>query len=287
MASPKSLMTHWGLKAKKQFGQNFLLNSSTAESIVRRIALKDSDCILEIGPGLGALTQPLARTVKRVWAVEKDHRLVELLRSELFSAGIDNVVIQQGDILALNFQEVSEALGQVPIVIGNLPYNISSQILVRLIKNRQYVDRAALMFQKELAIRLMAPPGKRDYGRISVMLNYCTIIRPIMELSADQFFPKPNIDSTILDIRFLNPLPHPVEDEPFLFELIKAAFGKRRKTLRNSLSQSDLGIDADTAEKAMTVVGIDPKRRAETLQIDEFTSLCKMLIKLRRDDNPS
>lgn len=286
MRSPKTVLATWNLKAKKHFGQNFLVNANTADSIVRRVELKESDCVLEIGPGLGALTHPLARRVKRVWAVEKDYRLVELLRNELSSAAVDNVFIQQGDILTVNLQEVSEALGQNPIIIGNLPYNVSSQILVRLIKNRQYVDHAVLMFQKELADRLLAHPGSRDYGRLTVMLNYCTDIHPIMELTADQFFPKPNINSTILDIRFLEPLPHKVEDEALLFDIIKAAFGKRRKTLRNSLSNSDLGITANMAEEMLYAVGIDPQKRAETLRICEFASLCRLLTELRHNSIP-
>jgi 16S rRNA (adenine1518-N6/adenine1519-N6)-dimethyltransferase len=203
--------------------------------------------------------------------------MVDLLRNELLASGIDNVLIHRGDVLDFNFNEFIDHLGQPPIVMGNLPYNISSQILIRMLKNRQYVKRAVLMFQKELANRLNSLPGSRDYGRITVMLNYCAVLQPLMDLKPDQFFPKPKIDSTVLGIQFLDPPPNPAKNETFFFAVIKAAFGKRRKTLRNALSQSELMIDAKTAFNALTSAGIDPNKRAETLRADEFVRLADHL----------
>jgi 16S rRNA (adenine1518-N6/adenine1519-N6)-dimethyltransferase len=157
--------------------------------------------------------------------------------------------------------------------MGNLPYNISSQVIVKLIHARQYVDRAVLMLQKEMAQRICAGPGSKTYGRLSVMLQYCATARELMQVKAAQFFPAPKVDSTVIGIRFSAPPPFPAIDEALLFRVIKAAFGKRRKTLRNALSQSDLQLDPATCETLLTQAGIDPTRRAETLSVAEFVRL--------------
>ncbi len=156
--------------------------------------------------------------------------------------------------------------------MGNLPYHISSQVLIRLIHYRQWVDRAVLMFQKELAQRLMAVPGEKRYGRLTVMLTYAATVQQLLELTADQFFPKPKIASTVLKVIF-QPPENRISNEALLFDVIKAAFGQRRKTLKNSLSGSFLNIAPQAAESALTKAGIDPKRRAETLSVAEFINL--------------
>lgn len=159
------------------------------------------------------------------------------------------------------------------VVIGNLPYNISSQILVKLINSRAVIDRAIVMFQKELAERLVAKPGNKTYGRITVMLAYCAQIKSLATIKDRMFFPRPKVDSEVIEIQFREPVDIPADDEAYLFQVIKAAFGKRRKTLKNALSQSQLGIDGQTAERVLTTSGIDPVRRAETLTAEEFVRL--------------
>ncbi len=202
MTSPRTLLSAYNLSPKKQFGQNFLSDPSTAEMIVSRSGILKEDIVLEIGAGLGALTVPIAMAVNTVYAVEKDRNLLPPLQSELLAKNIDNVRIVNENILEVDIESIAAKHGRKIAVMGNLPYNISSQILIKLIIQRIFVSRAILMFQKELSERICAKPGGKDYGRISVMLQYCSDIRKIADIKASLFFPKPRIDSQIIEIRF-------------------------------------------------------------------------------------
>ncbi len=276
MTAPRTLLGAWQLHAKKSLGQNFLTNPSTADKIASAAGITRDDVVLEIGPGLGALTIPAARRAKRVIAVETDRELAKLLTTELRVAGVENVEILEADFLRFDLARAAVADGPL-LVIGNLPYHISSQILIRLIRQRRAVRRAVLMFQKELADRLTAAPGKKTYGRISVMLQYCAVIAPLANLAPDQFFPRPRVDSTVIDIRFRDRPEVPADDEAVLFRVIQAAFGQRRKTLRNALSGGLPELDKAAAETALAATGIDPARRAETLSVAEFVRLANRL----------
>jgi 16S rRNA (adenine1518-N6/adenine1519-N6)-dimethyltransferase len=277
MTSPRTLLQAWDLPARKNLGQHFLADSAVAEAIVAGAGIAAADVVLEIGAGLGALTIPAARVAKHVCAVEKDPRLVELLKTELRLYRHTNVTVLEADILSLDLQQLADRFGAPRIVLGNLPYNISSQILVRLIQQRQGVRLAMLMFQKELAERLRASPGGKDYGRLSVMLQYCATVRTRLVVEAKRFFPRPKVDSEVLQILFHRPHPAGVPDEGWLFQVIKAAFGQRRKTLKNALAGSDLGVSARQTGNALAAAGIDPKRRAETLSVEEFVGLSNAL----------
>jgi 16S rRNA (adenine1518-N6/adenine1519-N6)-dimethyltransferase len=281
MTSPRTLLQAWDVPARKNLGQHFLADSAVAESIVAAAAITAADVVLEIGAGLGALTIPAARVAKHVCAVEKDPRLVELLKTELALYRLANVTVLEADILSVDLQQLADRFGAPRIVLGNLPYNISSQILVRLIQQRHGIRLALLMFQKELAQRLRASPGGREYGRLSVMLQYCAAVRTRRIVEAKRFFPRPKVDSEVLEIRFLPLPPARVPDEGWFFQVIKAAFGQRRKTLKNALTGSDLGLSARQTGNALTAAGIDPKRRAETLSVAEFVALSKALYRER------
>ena len=228
---------------------------------------------MEIGAGLGALTIGLARAAKKVYAVEKDSRLAELLKTQLLLKRISNCEIITSDILQMDLHAVADQAGRRITVFGNLPYGISSQILVKLIDSRDVVERAILMFQKELAQRITAHPGEKNYGRITAMLRYCATIHTLANVGASSFYPSPKVDSSVVAIRFGSAVPPGLCDEAMLFAVIKAAFGNRRKTLKNSLAASGLDIDAATALAALRDAEIDPSRRAETLTPAEFVSL--------------
>ena len=273
MTSPKEILRAWNIRAKKQLGQHFLAEPSIAKMIVARANISPKDIILEIGAGLGALTVPLARAAQKVYAVERDLHICDLLKTELLVNNISNVTIIPKNILQLDYQPIAEKYDRQILVFGNLPYNISSQILIQLIDSRKSVSRAILMFQKELAQRLAAQPGSRDYGRLTVMLRYCADIEAITTIQASDFFPAPKVDSEILEIIFKPELNYPAHDEAILSKVIKAAFGNRRKTLKNALAASGLNIDAHTALRALNMAGIDPTRRAETLSVSEFILL--------------
>ncbi len=280
MTSPIALLRSSNIKPVKQLGQNFLTDPSTAEMIISRSNLSEQDIILEIGAGLGALTIPAARIVKKVYAVEKDRKITRLLKTELLVNHLSNVEIIEKDVLNIDIVNIAAKEGTQIIVMGNLPYNISSQILVRLINARRSVKKAILMFQKELAQRIATGPGSKDYGRLSVMLQYCADIKTTAAVKATLFYPKPKVDSDVLEINFRESISFPADDEMFLFSVIKAAFGQRRKTLKNALSGSRLKIDGKTALTALENAGIEPARRAETLSVEEFVKLSNLLYRL-------
>jgi 16S rRNA (adenine1518-N6/adenine1519-N6)-dimethyltransferase len=279
MTSPRTLLKTRQLYAKKQLGQSFLSDPSIAHTIIHRSNLLQSDMIVEIGSGLGALTIPAAKIVEKAYAVEKDSRLTEILNTELLINKLFNVEILEKDILTVDIGEIADRCHRKVIVLGNLPYNISSQILVKLITSRGAIDRAILMFQKELAQRLTAHSGNKDYGRLTVMLGYCSEIKPLLNIEASAFFPKPRIDSQVVEIRFNEVPTYPADDETFLFNVIKAAFGKRRKTLKNALVKSGLALEEKMVFHVLEQVDIDPKRRAETLSVQEFVRLSNELKK--------
>lgn len=266
-------MKTWNLRAKKEMGQNFLSDRNVAEKIISRSNVAPDDVVLEIGAGLGSLTLPLARNVRKVYAVEKDSNLLPPLKAELLASKATNVIVLNENILSLDIASIARTEGRSLVVMGNIPYNISSQILVQLMTARHYLKKAALMFQKELALRIMASPGSKAYGRLAVMAGYCSTVDTIAEVKAACFFPKPKIDSLVIAIFFKDHAEPSATNESFLFKVVKASFSKRRKTLKNALSGPILQIDAATAARELVATGIDPIRRAETLTIEEFVNL--------------
>ncbi|MCK5784196.1 MAG: ribosomal RNA small subunit methyltransferase A, partial [Desulfobacterales bacterium] len=191
MTSPYILLKDSKVYPKKQLGQNFLADPSTAATIISRSNISSDDVVLEIGSGLGALTIPSAGISKKVYAIEKDRHIIPLLEKELALNGIENVTIIKDNILNIDINALAEKEGVKMTVIGNLPYNISSQILIRLIAARNNINSAVLMFQKELGQRIAAGPGGKQYGRVSVMLQYCADIKSLYQIKARLFYPRP------------------------------------------------------------------------------------------------
>lgn len=273
MTSPRTLLVSKSLYPKKQFGQNFLKDPSTAKMIVDRSKLSSEDIILEIGSGLGALTIPAARQVKCVYAVEKDHQVAEVLQVELANNDIHNVILINKDILTVDINKISETENRKLVVLGNLPYNISSQILVALLNAKQSLDRASLMFQKEVAQRLAAAPGSKDYGRLSVMLQYSADVKKLATVGAHLFLPKPKVASEVIELRFKQKIEKPVADEALLSAVVKAAFSTRRKTLKNALANISIKVDSEAIKNILAQAEIDSGRRAESLSVAEFVDL--------------
>ena len=282
MTSPRELLAGWNIRAKRKLGQVFLADKNIAAMIIARAGVSPQDIVLEIGAGLGALTLPAAQVASRVKAVEKDAQLAELLSAELLLHAVSNVEIVRQDFLELDLAAIAREHPKPLLVMGNLPYNISSQILVKLIHCRDLISRAILMFQKELAQRLTAIPGTRNYGRLTVMIQYCANIRSVAVVPATAFFPKPKIDSEVLEIEFLPLKNRNPAEEKFLFAVIKAAFGRRRKTVANSLTGSELNLTKEMALDALAKGGIDPLRRAETLTVEEYVALSDSLAALNK-----
>lgn len=273
MTSPITLMKAWNLRPKKSLGQNFLADQAAAKRIVSSAGITQDDIVLEIGAGLGSLTRHVLKTAGKVYAVEKDKELVVHLKNELLAAGGGNYVVVCDDILTMNLRKISVSENRSLLIIGNIPYNISSPILIRLIFLREYVQKAVLMFQKELAARILAAPGTKAYGRLTVMVQYCADVKLLATVKASSFYPRPKVDTAVLEITFHDSMQPQARDENLLFKVIKAAFSKRRKTLRNALAGPILNMDVKTTAKELIAAGIDPVRRAETLTIEEFVRL--------------
>jgi len=271
MTHPVQLLKEKNLFAGKEKGQNFLANPGIAKMIIEKIGLSPDNHVLEIGPGLGALTIPIARAALHVTAVETDIRLIPLLQQELDNENLKNVTIIHKNILKVDITDL--ACDKKFVVIGNLPYNISSQILIKLVEERRCIETAFLMFQKELAKRIIAKPGKRDYSRLSAVVQYAADVSQVAQIGPSSFFPKPDVDSTILKFNFFEPGEMSFEQEKILFIVIKAAFSKRRKSLKNAMTGGEFEFEKKFITQALESAGIDAIRRAETLTVEEFKSL--------------
>lgn len=282
MTSPRTLLASKSLYPKKQLGQNFLKDPSTGQMIVDRSTLFPEDIVFEIGSGLGALTLPAARQVKRVYAVEKDPQVAEVLQAELANNDIHNVILINKDILSVDINGISETENRKLVVLGNLPYNISSQILIALLNAKQSIDRASLMFQKEVAQRLAAGPGSKNYGRLSVMLQYSADVKKLATVGAHLFLPKPKVASEVIEIRFKNKIEQPVADEALLSAVVKAAFSTRRKTLKNALANISTRNNAESIKNILAHAEIDISRRAESLAVAEFVALTNAFFEFQK-----
>lgn len=252
-------------RPKKCFGQNFLRDRHVVEQILTAADLQPDDRVLEIGPGLGVLTDRMLPLVREVVAIEVDRDLAAALRER--SAA--NLTVHEGDALSLPWESL---LPDPPYkLVANLPYNISSQILFRILDHRHCLGRLVLMFQKEVGDRLAATPGTKDYGILSVFCQLWFDIRRVTLVPPGAFYPPPKVTSIVLSFE---PLVRPrveIADEEFFRRVVKAAFAQRRKTLRNSLLGS--GFGAATIDPALTSAGIDPGRRGETLTLADFARL--------------
>lgn len=277
MGSPRRILNERGLKALKSRGQNFLSDPNQARAIVRSTGLGEGDSVLEIGPGLGALTVPLLEAGVNVVAVEVDRGLAQYLTEEVAPLFPDRMTLINEDILSVGLDDIADRFGSKFSIVGNLPYIISSELLLKMLDGRRVIHKATVMFQKELADRLAASPGNRDYGRLSVLTGYYTNVRRVMHVGPESFFPRPKVGSSVIEIEFKNdPEPELLSDEKFR-QVIAASFAKRRKTIKNSLRSFFSQQDVDQMlEKA----GIDPGRRAETLSVEEFVMLSNILCAL-------
>ncbi|MBN1831830.1 MAG: ribosomal RNA small subunit methyltransferase A [Deltaproteobacteria bacterium] len=264
-------------RPKKSLGQHFLKDIGIVQEIINKARFDPTDRVLEIGPGLGALTLLLAREVYHIIAVEKDSRLADILNKRLSDEKIDNVFLINEDILKLDFNRVPSLHEGNFVVIGNLPYNISSPILEKLVENRQMVNRAVLMLQSELAGRLIANPGTKAFGAMTVFIQYHAHVAPLLHVPKEAFRPRPKVDSMVLEMDFQRPYPERTEDDVHFRRVVKGAFAQRRKTLINSLKNSFVSCSREEILSALEKCDMDPKRRAETLTIGDFLRLSSAL----------
>ena len=266
------LLDKYGLRAKKQFGQNFLISERALRAIADATVSSDEDWIVEIGAGLGTLTAQIVErvTAGKVIALEADPDMIRVLRAEL--GEVDNLEIHHTD--AMRFDLRAEATLKKIIVCGNLPYHLASQLMFKVIDARDRVQHAVFMIQKEMADRVVAKPGGKDYGALGVMIRTYADVTTVIKVGAGSFLPPPKIDSTVIKIVPLAQPRAPIADEAHYSKVVHAAFGQRRKTLRNALRAQfdDAAVDA-----ALAKTGIDGGRRGETLDIAEFAALANVL----------
>ncbi|MBP3359383.1 MAG: 16S rRNA (adenine(1518)-N(6)/adenine(1519)-N(6))-dimethyltransferase RsmA [Clostridia bacterium] len=263
----REIRKKFGFDFKKAYGQNFLTSASVLEDICR--AASGADGILEIGPGFGTLTAALAGSFKKVAAIEVDNRLPEVLAYTL--SEFDNVEIISGDCMKMDIRGViQDCFGDMTVsVAANLPYYITTPVITMLLEGRLPLSKIVVMVQKEVAERLTASPGGKDYGAISVLCNYFTESSVASVVPASCFVPQPKVDSAVVSMTLREiPAASPV-DERLFFRVVKAAFAQRRKTLLNCLS-SGFGADKRQMELLLRSAGIDPSRRGETLSTKEF-----------------
>lgn len=263
----KYILKTFDIHMSKKLGQNFLIDEGIVQEIVHAADVQEGETILEVGPGIGTLTQGLAEAKANVVAVELDNRLPEVLAKTL--EGYDNVRIVHGDILKVNIPEIVE--GKNFKVVANLPYYITTPIIMALLEQKLPVTKIVTMIQKEVADRMVAKPGKKDYGALSVAVQYYTTPEIVAHVPPKSFIPAPAVDSVVIrcDVR-----PEPavrVISEKMFFRVVKAAFSQRRKTLSNSLKT--MGIAVEVIKKAIEDANIDGTRRGETLTLEEFASI--------------
>jgi 16S rRNA (adenine1518-N6/adenine1519-N6)-dimethyltransferase len=267
----------YGHIPKKRLGQHFLRDRGVIQKIIDRAGFLPSDHVLEIGAGLGELTIPLAARVRKITAVEKDPQLTDMLEERLFHARINNVSLINEDILRLDLEGIRGHSQEKIKAIGNLPYNISSPFLEKLITNRHIISRAVLMFQYELARRLLSGPGNKEYGAITVMTQYNAAVSPLFEVAKEAFYPRPKVGSMLIVIDMEREYPVRAKDNAQFKRIVKAAFSHRRKTVLNSLKGTLTSYGGEAISEALNRSGIDPRRRAETIDIDSFLRLASEL----------
>ncbi|HIU64632.1 MAG TPA: 16S rRNA (adenine(1518)-N(6)/adenine(1519)-N(6))-dimethyltransferase RsmA [Candidatus Avacidaminococcus intestinavium] len=269
------ILKSFNIRADKRLGQNFLTDEQIVAQIVEAATLQQDDCVLEIGPGIGTLTQALAEKGAAVTAVELDKRLLPVLKETL--AAYPNVNIINADILQLDIKEAVN--NQSFKVVANLPYYITTPIVFHLLEQKLPMERLVVMVQKEVAERMVAKPGGKDYGALSVAVQYYAEPKIAFKVPPTSFIPAPNVESAVIVCEVRKQPPVTLTDEKIFFRVVKAAFSVRRKMLNNALK--NMGITAEEVKTWLEAAGIDGKRRGETLSLTEFAKLANVYVTLK------
>lgn len=275
----KKILSEHGFTFSKSLGQNFLINPTVCPRMAEACGADCDTGVLEIGAGIGVLTAELAKRAKKVVSLELDTRLIPVLAETL--GEFSNVEVLNADVLKLDLNKLIDDCfqGMHVAVCANLPYYITSPVIMALLESRIPVDAVTVMVQKEAAARLCAPVGSRDAGAVTVAVNYYAQAEKLFDVSAGSFMPAPKVDSSVIRLNIRKEPPVEVSDEKFFFRVIKAAFGQRRKTASNSLS-AGLGIPKDKVSAAIAAAGFEPSVRAESLTMQELARLSECLLNM-------
>jgi 16S rRNA (adenine1518-N6/adenine1519-N6)-dimethyltransferase len=268
---PRRVLGRYGMRPKASFSQNFLVARDVVDSIVAAMAIEPGDAVVELGAGLGTLTAGLLRAGARVWAVDRDRDMLHVLEAEL--SGVAGFELIPGDAAAVDLASLARAAGGPLKLAGNLPYAITGAILRHLVDERHALERAVIMIQREVRDRLLAPPGEKAYGALTVFTRAAFEIEPVRLVRAGAFHPPPKVESAVIRLR---PRARPLAEETEMFRtVVRGAFEQRRKTLRNALLAK--GCAAEAVDHALAEAGIDGRVRGETLAVEAFDHLARAL----------
>ncbi len=272
------ILKKYDFSFQKKYGQNFLIDTNILKKIVDASSITDQDCVLEIGPGIGTMTQYLAESAKEVIAVEIDKALIPILEDTL--SEYDNVTIMNGDILKLDIGRIVEERneGKAIKVVANLPYYITTPIIMGLLEGHVPVKSITVMVQKEVADRMQTGPGTKDYGALSLAVQYYTRPEIVAQVAPSCFMPKPKVGSAVIRLDRHETPPVDADNEKFMFSIIRAAFNQRRKTLVNGLANdAKLGVSKEKVSEALETMGLPLTVRGEALTLEEFAQLSNLL----------
>lgn len=277
-AATKEIINKYGFAFQKKFGQNFLIDSNILENIVSAAGITKDDFVLEIGPGIGTMTQYLCEAAKQVVAVEIDKMLIPILKDTL--SEYDNVEVINEDVLKVDIKSLAEEKndGKPIKVVANLPYYITTPIIMGLFESKVPIDSITIMVQKEVADRMQTGPGSKDYGALSLAVQYYADAKVVLNVSANCFMPRPNVDSAVIKLTRHTQQVVSVADEGLMFRIIRASFNQRRKTLVNGLkNSSELDFTKEQIADAIKAIGKDKNIRGEKLTLEEFAMLSNAL----------
>jgi 16S rRNA (adenine1518-N6/adenine1519-N6)-dimethyltransferase len=278
-SSTKELLKQFNFRMSKSLGQNFLIDKNILDKIIEGSQLTKEDYVLEIGPGMGSMTQKLCETAGKVVAVEIDKNLLPVLQVTL--AEYDNFALINADILKLDLKKVFQEHfeGRKVKVVANLPYYITTPIIMKLLEEKLDLQSITIMVQKEVGDRMKAAPGGKDYGALSVAVQYYAQPSQVLLVPPHSFIPQPEVDSIVVRLDVRTKPAVEVEDEALFFRVVKASFGQRRKTLLNALTAGNFGLSKEQLREVLNSLGIEENRRGETLSLQEFADIANKLIK--------
>ena len=276
------ILKKYNIKFQKRFGQNFLIDTHVLDKIIDAAGVSSEDFVLEVGPGIGTLTQYLCENAREVLAVEIDSSLIPVLSETL--SGYDNVTVVNEDILKIDIKKIAEERngGRVVKVVANLPYYITTPVIMGILESHVPFDNITVMVQKEVAQRMQAVPGTKDYGALSLAVQYYSDAEIVANVPANCFMPRPGVGSAVIRLRSHSKPCVNVNDEKFMFGIIRASFNQRRKTLQNGLANdSRLGVDKEQVAEALRQMGLKETIRGETLSLAQFAEFSNILGSLR------
>lgn len=280
--STSEILKKYQFRMQKKYGQNFLIDGNILTKIVEAAQVTKDDCVLEIGPGIGTMTQRLAEAADRVTAVEIDRELIPILEETL--SPYDNVTVLCQDILKVDLPALAAENGGRPMkVVANLPYYITTPIIMALFESRMPLASITVMVQSEVAERMQTGPGSKEYGALSLAVQYYAKPEVVAKVPASCFLPRPNVDSAVVRLTKYEKPPVDAADEGFLFAVIRASFNQRRKTLANGLANAgELRVTRGQVEAALEEMGLPAMARGETLNLERFAELSNRLLQVRR-----